>query len=529
MMFATREIESRSAAGARQWAGLAVLVLSSMIVAMDGNVLAIALPHLGADLNASATQLLWIMDIYAFMVAGLLITMGALGDRIGRRRLLLIGAGTFAAASAIAAYSTSPGILIAARALLGVAGATLAPSTLSLIRNMFADPGQRRFAIGVWTACFGAGGVSGPLLGGFLLDRFWWGSVFLINVPVMALLLVLGPGLLPEFRNPPRGRLDLPSAALSLAAVLPVIFGVKSIAAHGPGWPAALAIVVGLFIGAMFLRRQRILPDPLLELRLFGDRRFVTALAVYLLVTFAASGFVVFMAQDLQLVIGLPAFETALWWVPAAVTMMAGALLASALARRTRPAHAVAAGLLLQTAGFVILALASVDGGPLIPVTGFSLQAAGLGVVSALAVDMMVATATPEHSGAASAVGETGQVFGGALGIAILGSIAAAVYRGHISGATPADLPPGAARSAHETLTEAAETAEHLPPGLGAALLGAARESFIAGMRLSAVIVVVATAAAAALTVTVLRHVRSEPSPDDLDGPSQDVGAQGSA
>src|ERR687887_1707486 len=292
-------------AGRREWLGLAVIALPCLVYAMDLTVLNLAVPHLSADLRPSSAQLLWIVDIYGFLVAGLLVTMGTLGDRIGRRRLLLTGAAAFAIASLLAAYSRTAEQLIVARALLGVAGATLAPSTLSLIRTMFADPRQRTIAIGVWISSFSAGGAVGPLLGGVLLEWFWWGSVFLLAVPVMAVLLVLGPLLLPEFRDPQAGRLDLLSAGMSLAAVLAVIWGLKQLAQDGPGSLPALAILAGLALGVVFVRRQHTLADPLLDLRLFRVPAFSTALATNMRRFFLGFGALLFIAQFLQLVLGL--------------------------------------------------------------------------------------------------------------------------------------------------------------------------------------------------------------------------------
>src|SRR5918995_1129543 len=242
-------------AGRKEWIGLAVIALPCMLYSMDLTVLNLAVPALTQDLEPSSTQLLWILDIYGFLVAGSLITMGTLGDRIGRRRLLLIGAAAFGVASIVAAFSTSAEMLIVTRALLGLAGATLAPSTLSLIRNMFLDPGQRTTAIGVWITSYSVGGAIGPLLGGVLLEYFWWGSVFLIGVPVMVLLLAVGPVLLPEYRDPTTGLPDLSSALLSLAAVLLVIYGLKRIAEHGVGWVPVTATLAGVAIGAVFVRR----------------------------------------------------------------------------------------------------------------------------------------------------------------------------------------------------------------------------------------------------------------------------------
>src|SRR5580765_4790545 len=274
-------------AGRREWIGLAVIALPCLLYSMDLTVLNLAVPRLSADLKPSSSQLLWIVDIYGFLIAGSLITMGTLGDRIGRRRLLLIGAAAFGAASILAAFSTSAEMLIATRALLGVAGATLAPSTLSLIRNMFLDPGQRTFAIGVWVTSYSVGGAIGPLLGGIVLEYFWWGSVFLLGVPVMAVLLVLGPRLLPEYRDPNARPLDLLSAGLSLIGVLLVIFGLKRFAEDGFGLVAVMSVVAGVLVGIMFVRRQRKLEHPLIELQLFKSRTFTAALAIYMLATFA--------------------------------------------------------------------------------------------------------------------------------------------------------------------------------------------------------------------------------------------------
>src|SRR5574341_36988 len=308
-----------SRAGRREWVGLAVLALPCLLYAMDLTVLNLAVPALSAELRPSSAQLLWIVDIYGFLVAGSLVTMGTLGDRIGRRRLLLAGAAAFGVASMLAAWSTSAEQLIAARALLGVGGATVAPSPLSLIRNMFLDPRQRTAAISVWITSFSVGGAIGPLLGGLLLEWFWWGSVFLLAVPVMVLLLVLGPVLLPEYRDPRAGRLDVLSAALSLAAVLLLIYGLKQVAQDGPGWPPVLSIVAGLVVGVVFARRQRTLADPLIDLRLFRSPAFSASLASYMLAILVVFGASLFIAQYLQLVLGLSPLQAGLWMLPEGV------------------------------------------------------------------------------------------------------------------------------------------------------------------------------------------------------------------
>jgi MFS transporter, DHA2 family, multidrug resistance protein len=393
-------------------------------------------------------------------------------------------------------------MLIAMRAVLGIAGATLAPSTLSLIRNMFHDPGQRTFAIGVWITSYSAGAAIGPLLGGILLQYFWWGSVFLIGVPVMVLLLVLGPVLLPEFRNPRAGRLDFLSAGQSLAAVLAVIYGLKRIAEDGPNWLSALFIAAGVTIGIAFVRRQQRLADPLIDLRLFRAPAFSVPLATYTLATFVAFGMFLFIAQYLQLVLEMGPLEAGLWTLPLAVAFIAGSMLTPMIASRVRPAHVMAASLALATVGFGMLTQLDRTSGLALLVAGFVVYSLGLAPVFTLATDLIVGSAPPERAGLASAISETGSEFGGALGIAILGSIGTAVYRSVMADSVPAGVPPEAAELARSTLGGAVAAAEELPSPLGAALLGTAREGFVQSLELVALIsaaVLIATAIAAAV------------------------------
>jgi len=342
-------------AGRREWIGLAVLALPCLLYSMDLTVLHLAVPQLSAALRPTSAQLLWIIDIYEFLVAGLLIPMGTLGDRIGRRRLLLIGAVAFGITSVLAAFATSAEMLIASRALLGLAGATVAPSTLSLIRTMFADPRERTVAIGWWVSSFSVGSVIGPLVGGLVLEFFWWGAVFLPAVPVMLLLLVLGPVLLPEYRDPEAGRPDLMSAALSLGAVLAVIFGLKQIAQDGPGWLPAIVILAGLALGLAFVRRQGRLEDPLIDLRLFRAPAFSASLATYGLGNLVVVGGWFFLPQYLQLVLGLSPLVAGLWMVPWALAVVAGSTLAPRLAGQVRPAYVMAGGLVLSAAGLAAI------------------------------------------------------------------------------------------------------------------------------------------------------------------------------
>jgi MFS transporter, DHA2 family, multidrug resistance protein len=499
--------ESPVRAGRREWVGLAVLALACVLYSMDLTVLHLAVPEISADLEPSSAQLLWIVDIYGFLLAGSLITMGTLGDRIGRRKLLLIGAAFFGLASLLAAFSTSAEMLIAARALLGVAGATLAPSTLSLIRSMFLDPRQRTFAIGVWITSFSAGAVIGPPIGGVLLEFFWWGSVFLLAVPVMALLLVLGPVLLPEFRDPEAGRLDLVSAALSLAAVLAVIYGLKQIAQDGLGGPPALSVLIGVGLGVVFVQRQRTLADPLIDLELFRVPAFSASLGAYLLATFVAFGAFLFVFQYLQLVLGQSPLEAALWSMPSFVAFIVGAMLTPVVVSRVRPAFVIAAGMAVASAGYGLLAQVGVDTALALVVTSSVVFSLGEAFVFTLATDLIVGVAPPERAGVAAAISETSSELGGALGIAILGSIGTAVYRSEVADAVPAGVQPAETEAAKDTLAGAVETSETLPGGPGDGLLDAAREAFVQGLQVAALTSALIAAATAVVAVLFLRHV----------------------
>jgi DHA2 family multidrug resistance protein-like MFS transporter len=501
-------------AGRREWIGLAVIALPCVLYSMDLTVLNLAVPRLSADLKPTAAQLLWIVDIYGFLVAGSLITMGTLGDRIGRRRLLMIGAAAFGVASVLAAFSTSAEMLIATRALLGVAGATLAPSTLSLIRNMFLDPGERTVAIGIWVTSYSVGAAIGPLLGGIVLQYFWWGAVFLIGVPVMLLLLVVGPMLLPEFRDPKAGRLDLLSAALSLAAVLSVIFGLKRIAEDGLAWLPVVSIVAGVAIGIAFARRQLTLADPLIDLRLFRSAAFSGSLVVYMIGTFVAFGIYVFIAQYLQLVLGLAPLKAGLWTVPSMAAFIVGSMMVPLLVRRVRPPYLIGAGLVVAALGFAILTQVEGPNALAVIAVGSVIYSLGTSPVVILATDLIVGSVPVERAGAASAMSETSSELGGALGIAILGSIGTAVYRKAMVSGVPHGVPAEAAAVAKATLGGAVAEAARLPEGISAALLDTARAAFVRAFEMTAVICAVVAIATAVVAVVLLRRVPTGESPE---------------
>ncbi len=496
-------------AGRREWIGLAVLSLACLLYVMDLTVLHLAVPAISEDLKPSSAQLLWIIDIYGFMVAGFLITMGTLGDRIGRRKLLLIGAAAFGIVSILAAFSTTPEMLILSRALLGIAGATLAPSTLSLIFSMFQDPRQRAVAIGVWISAFSAGSAIGPVLGGILLENFWWGSVFLLALPVMGLLLVLGPIVLPEYRDPDAGRLDLASAAMSLVAVLAVIFGLKQIAQDGIGGVAMASIVAGVVVAGLFVRRQLSLADPMIDLHLFRIPAFSSSLAINFLSIFVMVGYFLFVAQFLQLVVGLSPLEAGLWSLPSAIAFVVASNAAPRIVRRFPAAYVIGAGLALSALGLGVLTQVGGPSGLAAVVVGSIIISLGLAPVFSLTTDLIVGSAPPERAGAASGISETASELGGALGISVLGSIGVALYRTRLGEALPAGVPADAVVVARDTLGGAVAVAGQLPGQLGSDVLVAARDAFVQGMQIVTTISAIVAVGVAIFAVVMLRNVGS--------------------
>ncbi|MFD4944884.1 MFS transporter [Streptomyces sp. NPDC058409] len=480
-----------------RWIALAVLVLAVLLVAVDATVLGLATPFLTEDLKPSGTQLLWIGDVYSFVIAGLLVSMGSLGDRIGRKKLLLIGAVAFGAVSVLNAYASTPEMMILARALLGVAGATLMPSTLALIRNLFHDPRERSLAIGIWGAMASAGAAVGPVVGGFLLEHFWWGSVFLINLPVMAVLVVVGIKMIPESKNPAPGPWDLVSVALSFIGMLGVVYAIKELAAHGAGWEVAVAGIGGLAALCWFVRRQLTLPAPLLDMRLFHHRGFSGAVLADLLTILGLSGLVFFLSQFLQLVQGRGPLEAGLAELPAAVGAVTAGLIAGLAARRYSVRSVVTGG--LGAIGLALAAVTLIHKETAYPLIGAVLLVVGVGAGFAFTVtsDVILSSVPKEQAGSAGAVSETAYELGAALGIALLGSIVTGVYQDF---ATPKGVPSANAAAAHESLGGAVEAAHGLPAQQASALVSVAQESFVDGLRLAAGIgaaVLLATAVAA--------------------------------
>ncbi|MCX5228777.1 MFS transporter [Streptomyces sp. NPDC006553] len=479
-------------AGRREWTALGVLMLPLLLVSMDVSVLYFAIPSISADLRPGATEQLWILDIYGFVLAGLLVTMGALGDRVGRRKVLLGGAALFGVASVAAAYAHSPGALIGARALLGIAGACLMPATLALIRVLFADPAQRAKAVTLWTSVMASGIALGPVVSGALVEHFWWGSVFLVNLPAMALLLVLGPLLLPESRGAVTGRFDVLSAALSLGALLPLIHGVKELAEDGWAPLPAGSAAVGLLVGLLFVRRQARLAHPMVDLALLRNRAYGGSVLANLLAMAATVGFAVFLTQYLQSVLGQSPFEAALWSLVPTAGVLAAAPTAAALAQKTDRAYVMAGGFLVAAAGFAWLA--GIDRAtPLwVVIVGSAVYAGGLVSAMTLANELALGAAPPERAGSAAAVLESGAELGGALGMALLGTLGAAVY----TDAMPASAPTVARETLGGALTTGPEVVE------------AARTAFVEAMGAVAVGAAVLMVASAALSLALLRRAR---------------------
>ncbi|MER5717566.1 MFS transporter [Streptomyces sp. NPDC002132] len=487
-------------AGRREWTALGVLMLPLLLVSMDVSVLYFAVPAISADLEPSGAQQLWIFDIYGFVLAGLLMTMGSLGDRFGRRRLLLVGAAAFGAASLVAAYAGSAETLIAARAVLGIGGATLMPSTMALLRTMFTDPGQRAKAIGLWSGVMTAGVALGSVMSGVLVEYFWWGSVFLVNLPAMVLLLILGPVLLPESRDPAPGRFDLPSVPLSMAAVLPVIYGLKEIAVEGVHAQYVVSITVGLLFAALFVHRQRTAESPMISPALFRGHGFAPAVVLNLVASFGMMGSAYFTTQYLQSVLGKSALEAALWALLPSVPIGMTAPLATALVQKgVNRAYVVTAGFVIAAAGYALLLPAGTASLWLVLVA-CGVLASGMVVVVSQMTDLALGAAPAERAGSASSLLETGGEFGGALGMAVLGSIGTAVYR-H-------DVPASAPDTARETLGGALAIADQLPGRAGDALATAAREAFTSGMQGAAVAAAVLLAGSAVAAATTLRSIR---------------------
>ncbi|MFF3958164.1 MFS transporter [Streptomyces sp. NPDC001890] len=483
----TARIRLRPAAdGANRWVVLVVLCLSLLLVALDSTVLHVAVPAVTEDLNPSAVGLLWIVDAYPLVCASLLILFGTLGDRVGRRRVLLLGYGLFGVASAIAAMADSPAVLIVARALLGVGGAMIMPATLSILRQVFPDRRERAVAIGIWTAVAAVGAATGPVIGGFLVEHFWWGSVFLINVPLMALILPVGRLLLPESRGSHDGPWDVLGALMAAAGVLGVVLGVKRAGAGEILSPATLApLLTGAALLVVFVRRQKRRTHPLIDMGLFTRPAFSTAVGCIVIAMLALVGLELIAVQYLQLVLGLSPLQTGLRLLPLTFAAMAAGATGSYTLRRIGPRRMVGWGFVLTAVSVLILTSMGQHDRPALLTVAFVALGFGLQTTLFGAYESMLSEAPADRAGGAAAIGETSYQLGAGMGIALLGSVMNAAYAPGLSKLPEAGVPAGARAAAAHSLGEAYQVADQLGGPLGAVLRSTARHSFITGLHVT--------------------------------------------
>ncbi|KUL52330.1 hypothetical protein ADL22_05170 [Streptomyces sp. NRRL F-4489] len=513
-------------AEARQWTGLVFLLVPTLLLTTDLGVLWLATPPLAADLRPTSTELLWINDMYGFVMACLLVLSGNFGDRFGRRKVLLAGVVAFAVASLVAAYATSPLVLILARAVLGVGSACIIPSTLALISHVFTDARQRARAIAMWVTALSTGIALGPVVSGVMLQYFWWGSVFLIGVPVMLATLVVTPFAVPEYRDPAARKLDTAGMPLLLLTLLPLVFAIKRLGEHGPDAWMLLSLTAAVVFGVLFVRRQQRLANPLLELRLFRDRTFTTALVLLFVGLSAMNGVEYVIPQYLQLVSDLPSLQAGLLMVLPAAGLALGSQLTPFLTRRTRPAYVIAGGAVLALVGYALMITLPADlSGAAQAAAGTTVMMTGLAPITVLGTDIAVSAAPPEKAGQASSVGQTSYELGLAFGVAATGSVMAAVYRGHVRGEAPGAVSGGTVDAIAGNISGGTALAKELAGGAGDAMLAVTRAAFTSGLQVAAVISGCLTVLLGALAVLLLRRV----APTGGEGPAAEAPEAGDA
>lgn len=486
---------SGSATPRSAWVALAVLMLPVLLIAVDNTVLAFALPSIASEFRPAASTQLWIVDVYSLVLAALLVAMGNLGDRIGRRKLLMIGATGFAAVSAAAAFSPSAEYLVIARAALGVFGAMLMPATMSLIRNIFADASARRLAIAIWASCFTAGSALGPIVGGILLEHFHWGALFLVAVPILLPLVALAPKLVPESCDPNPGPLDLISVAMSFVALLPFVWAIKTGAHDGLSAGVVTAFVVGIVVGALFVRRQNRSATPMLDMGLFRYGPFSSSLLANFLSIVGLIGFLFFISQHLQLVLGLSPLAAGLVTLPGAVLSMIAGIGVVRLTRRLSPRVLIVTGLVLVSVGFAMILVFRHDLTVVAVIVSFIVLEVGVGISQTISNDTIVSSVPAAKSGAASAVSETAYELGAVVGTATLGTIFSAFYRRNVD--LPGGLTTAQAADASESIAGASGVAQELPATTADRLLESARAAFDSGIAPTAIIAATLTLTAA--------------------------------
>ncbi|MFZ4301479.1 MFS transporter [Streptomyces cinereoruber] len=525
----TAPARPRAAAGggANRWVVLVVLCVSLLLVALDATILHVAVPSLTEDLRPGSTELLWIVDAYPLICASLLILFGTLGDRVGRRRVLLLGYALFGVASAVAALATEPSVLIAARALLGVGGAMIMPATLSILRAVFPDRRERATAIGIWTAVAAIGAATGPVLGGFLVEHYWWGSVFLINIPLMALILPLGRRLLPESRGAADGPWDVLGALMAAAGVLGCVLGVKRAGAGDPllALPTAGPLLLGAALLVLFVRRQKRRPHPLIDTGLFARPAFTTSVGCIVLAMLALVGLELIAVQYLQLVLGLSPLETGLRLLPLTFAAMAAGATGSYTLRRIGPRRMVGWGFVLTAGAVLLLVLMGEHDRPLLLTVGFVLLGFGLQTTLFSAYESMLSEAPPRSAGGAAAIGETSYQLGAGMGIALLGSVMNAAYAPGLGGIP--GVPEEASRAAANSLGEAYKVADQLGGAAGGALHQAARQSFVNGLHVTLCVSAALLLAGALMALRLPRVMECPVDPEEAERPEAAVEAGG--
>lgn len=469
----------------RRWLALGVLCLSLLLVVIDNTIVNVALPTLNRDLGAGTTDLQWIVDAYTLVFSALLLTMGHLGDRFGRRRALQVGLVLFAVTSLLAALSSTSGQLIGARALMGIGAALIFPATLAILVNVFTDAKERAAAIGIWTAMVGVAVAVGPVAGGFLLEHFAWGAIFMVNIPVVVIALLLGAVLLPESRDPNSGSLDYLGLALSTGGVGLIVWAI--IEAPQRGWLSAgivAALVVGAALLTVFVFVERRLLHPMLDVRLFKNARFTAASLSVTTAFFALFGFIFLITQFLQLVQGYTPLQAGIRTLPFAVATGVTSPLAIVLMQRFGSKAIVTLGLLVMAAGFVMAATVGVDT-PYLGIVVLSMVtiAAGLGLATSPATESIMGALPPEQAGAGAAVNDTTRELGGTLGVAVVGSVFLSVYGSQVGDAYRSlGLPQRFESIVAESMGGGLRVAERLPSGQGAQLAAVVRSAFIDGL-----------------------------------------------
>jgi MFS transporter, DHA2 family, multidrug resistance protein len=466
----------------RRWLTLLVLCFSLLVIVIDNTIVNVALPTLVRDLGTSVSDLQWVVDAYTLVFAGLLLTAGSLGDRFGRKGALTLGLVIFGGASAAAAFAGGVTPLIAARAVMGIGAALIMPATLSILTNVFTDTRERALAIGLWSGVAGIAVALGPVTGGFLLDHFWWGSVFIVNVPIVIAALVAGRFLVPTSRNPQRPRIDVVGAGLSIVALGALVASI--IEAPSNGWTDPLILTgFAVAVGAMvaFVLWERHVEEPMLDVRFFANARFSAASVNVTLVFFALFGFIFLATQYLQFVLGYSAFDAGLRTLPFAGALMLMAPLSSKAVQWFGTKRVVVTGMLVFASGLVVASTSTVTSGYPRVMVAMILMGAGMGLSVAPATESIMGSLPLHQAGVGSAVNDTSREVGGALGVAIVGSMLSSLYASSLNSKLPANVPTQVRDAADQSVGAALQVSAQLGR-VGAPLADAARESFVYAM-----------------------------------------------